>query len=70
VAHGTHCIAVDCDRRLIMESDPAFPYPKPLTLDGFRALDVKQIHLCRRVVVKNNKRRRVDLDKPKKRRKH
>ena len=69
--HGTHCIAVDCDRGLIMESDPLFPYAMPLTLEGFRSLGVKQIQSCRCVVVRNNKRKRgVDHNDQKKRPKH
>jgi len=49
---GTHCIAVDADRRLVMESDPAFPHPQPLSAAGFEALKVQNVHSCRRVVPK------------------
>jgi hypothetical protein len=35
-----HCIAVDCDRRLIMESDPEFPAPLSLNLDSFANISV------------------------------
>ena len=68
--HGTHCIAVDCDRGLIMESDPLFPHAMALTLAGFRKLGVKQIQSCRCVVVRNNKRKRVGHNDQKKRPKH
>ena len=50
--HGTHCIAVDADRRLVMESDPAFPVAQPLSPEGFAALQVRNVHSCRRVVPK------------------
>ena len=50
--HGTHCIAVDADRRLVMESDPAFPAAQPLSPEGFAALQVRNVHSCRRVVSK------------------
>ena len=49
---GSHCIAVDADRRLVMESDPAFPHPQPLSAAGFEALKVQNVHSCRRVVPK------------------
>ena len=38
---GTHALAVDAGRGLILESDPAFPHAVPLTLEGFAALGVK-----------------------------
>ena len=50
--HGTHCVAVDADRRLVMESDPAFPAAQPLSPEGFAALQVRNVHSCRRVVPK------------------
>ena len=50
--HGTHCIAVDADHRLVMESDPAFPVAQPLSPEGFAALQVRNVHSCRRVVPK------------------
>ena len=56
--HGRHCIAVDADRGLVMESDPAFPQPQPLSLAGFRALQVENVHSCRRVVRKKASRKR------------
>ena len=56
--HGRHCIAVDADRGLIMESDPAFPRPQPLSLAGFEALQVENVHSCRRVVPKPCRKRK------------
>ena len=50
--HGTHCVAVDADRRLVMESDPAFPAAQPLSPEGFAALQVRNVHSCRLVVSK------------------
>jgi hypothetical protein len=35
-----HCIAVDCDRRVIMESDPKFPAPLPLNLESFAKINI------------------------------
>ena len=56
--HGRHCVAVDADRGLIMESDPAFPQPQPLSRAGFDALGVRGVHSCRRVVPKKARRSR------------
>ena len=50
--HGNHCIAVDADRGLVMESDPAFPHPQPLSSGVFAGLQVRSVHSCRRVVLK------------------
>ena len=35
-----HCIAVDCDLHLILESDPKFPAPLPLNLVSFANISV------------------------------
>ena len=35
-----HCIAVDTDCGLIMESDPHFPAPLPLNLQSFKLFNV------------------------------
>ena len=56
--HGRHCVAVDADRGLIMESDPAFPQPQPLSRAGFDALGVRGVHSCRRVVPEKPSRKR------------
>ena len=54
--HGRHCVAVDADRGLIMETDPAFPRPQPLSRTGFDALGVRGVHSCRRVVPKQRRK--------------
>ena len=56
--HGRHCVAVDAGRGLIMESDPAFPRPQPLSRAGFDALGVRGVHSCRRVVPRKAPRSR------------
>jgi len=54
---GTHALAVDAGRGLILESDPAFPNAVPLTLDGFAALGVKAVQSCRRLAKKRPRTR-------------
>jgi len=52
---GTHALAVDAGRGLILESDPAFPNAVPLSLDGFAALGVKAVQSCRRLAKKRTR---------------
>ena len=42
-----HCIAVDCDRHLIMESDPKFPVPLPLNYESFELFSVNENDLSK-----------------------
>ena len=65
--HGRHCIAVDADRGLIMESDPAFPRPQPLSPAGFHALQVENVHSCRRIVPKQCRKRKRGTAEPQRR---
>ena len=44
---GKHCIAVDCDRGIIMESDPKFPAPLLLNLDSFNLIGVDRWDLTK-----------------------
>ena len=53
---GTHALAVDAGRGLILESDPAFPNAVPLSLDGFAALGVKAVQSCRRLAKKRTRK--------------
>jgi hypothetical protein len=55
---GTHALAVDAGRGLILESDPAFPNAVPLSLDGFAALGVKAVQSCRRLAKKRQRKRK------------
>lgn len=47
IENQKHCIAVDCDRRLIMESDPKFPAPLPLNLESFAKINVDKRDLSK-----------------------
>ena len=55
---GTHALAVDAGRGLILESDPAFPNAVPLSLEGFAALGVKAVQSCRRLAKKRQRKRK------------
>ena len=44
---GKHCIAVDADRGIIMESDPKFPVPLPLNYESFKLFSVNENDLSK-----------------------
>ena len=43
VESGTHCFTWDCDRQLLLDSDPRFPYPLPATPENTVAMGVTTV---------------------------
>jgi hypothetical protein len=45
-----HVIAIDCDAQVIIDCDPSYEYPLPLTHKTFAQLDIQGVHRARQVV--------------------
>jgi hypothetical protein len=65
-SNGYHCITWNSEEKVILETDPAFPFPVSITLPNLELLEMDKLEMCYRVVKTGGGKRQL-LDEKKKR---